>query len=66
MGECAFVSLASQYFGDGALWVLLSSVLDRSGLVGCHLSGLLRVAGDLPYSSTSLAIKARPLGRAAH
>ena len=39
MGECVLVSLNSQCFGDGALWVLLRSVLDRSGPVGYRLSG---------------------------
>ena len=47
MGEYVLVSLASQYFGDGALWVLLRSVLDQSGPVGYRLSGVLRGCGGL-------------------
>ena len=67
MGECVLVSLASQCFVDGALWVLLRFALEWSGPVGYRLSGgVAGFWGDWPYSSTSMAIKARPPGRAAH
>ena len=61
VGECVLVSLASRYFGDGAIWFLIRSVLDRAGAYGVPSLGSivgLWGGGDKPYSSTLMAIKA--------
>ena len=52
--------------GDGASWVLAWSVLDRVGACGVPSFGMLWCLVGWAYSFTLMAIKARPLGRAAH
>ena len=39
-------------FGDGALWVLIGSLLDRIGPVGYRLSGVRRGCGGWLHLST--------------
>ena len=69
MGECVRVPGASWCFGGGggARLVLIWSVLDRVGPVGCRLSGCCGAVGGegWMHSSTLAAIKAQSLGRAA-